>query len=173
MSDDKKLGDNQHGTNMKPNHSSSIRYAHTNLVARNWEAMRDFYVDLFDCEPVGSVRDRAGTVVEQLTGIEGIAVVGQHLRLPGYEEGGPTLEIFQFTPTDEIPLPVLNNPGFTHLAFEVPDVEEKRQQILLRGGDDVGERVTLDIEGAGKLTLMYVTDPEGNIIELQHWDTPN
>ncbi|VAX39318.1 hypothetical protein MNBD_PLANCTO02-446 [hydrothermal vent metagenome] len=54
----------------------------------------------------------------------------------------------------------------------MPNVEEKRQQVLSRGGSDAGEQVTLDIEGAGKLTLMYVTDPEGNIIELQHWARP-
>ncbi|VAX39319.1 hypothetical protein MNBD_PLANCTO02-447 [hydrothermal vent metagenome] len=79
---------------MNSPHSSAIRYAHTNLVARNWEVLRDFYIDLFDCQPVGTVRNRAGEIVERLTGIENIAVVGQHLRLPGYSEEGPTLEIF-------------------------------------------------------------------------------
>jgi catechol-2,3-dioxygenase len=29
--------------------------------------------------------------------------------------------------------------------------------------------VTIDIKGAGRLTLIYMTDPEGNIIELQKW----
>ena len=33
----------------------------------------------------------------------------------------------------------------------------------------VGDLVTLDIPGAGRLTLVYMTDPEGNIIELQRW----
>jgi hypothetical protein len=27
----------------------------------------------------------------------------------------------------------------------------------------------LDIPGAGRVTFVYLTDPEGNIIELQHW----
>ena len=40
---------------------------------------------------------------------------------------------------------------------------------MARGGRDVGKLVTLDIAGAGKLTLIYMTDPEGNIIELQKW----
>jgi hypothetical protein len=51
----------------------------------------------------------------------------------------------------------------------VPDVEGKRQEILRWGGREVGQLVTIDIPGAGRLTLIYMTDPEGNIIELQRW----
>jgi hypothetical protein len=29
--------------------------------------------------------------------------------------------------------------------------------------------VSLDIPNAGRVTFVYLTDPEGNIIELQHW----
>ena len=29
--------------------------------------------------------------------------------------------------------------------------------------------VTIDISGAGKLSLIYMSDPEGNIVELQKW----
>ena len=63
----------------------------------------------------------------------------------------------------------LHRPGFQHLAFEVDDVDAEASEILARGGRDVGKLVTLDIAGAGKLTLIYMTDPEGNIIELQKW----
>ncbi len=60
-------------------------------------------------------------------------------------------------------------PGFAHLAFEVPDVAAKREELLRLGGRAIGQLVTLDIPGAGKLTVIYMTDPEGNIIELQRW----
>jgi hypothetical protein len=33
----------------------------------------------------------------------------------------------------------------------------------------VGELVTVDIPEAGRITFAYVTDPEGNVIELQKW----
>ena len=36
-------------------------------------------------------------------------------------------------------------------------------------GRDFSQLVTLDIPGEGKLTVIYVCDPEGNIIELQEW----
>ena len=63
----------------------------------------------------------------------------------------------------------MNRPGYAHLAFEVDDVDAKRAQIKEFGGDDYGELVTIDIADAGKLTLIYMTDPEGNIVELQKW----
>ena len=56
-----------------------------------------------------------------------------------------------------------------HMAFEVDDLDQRREKIKAFGGSDYGEKVTLDISGAGKLTLIYMTDPEGNIIELQKW----
>jgi len=51
----------------------------------------------------------------------------------------------------------------------VDDVDAKRAQIKELGGDDYGELVTIDIPNAGRLTLLYMTDPEENIVELQKW----
>lgn len=148
---------------------SRIRYAHTNLIARDWRAIMDFYIEVFDCEPVSSERDHHGAQVDAVTGMEGVRVRGRHLRLPGHGVTGPTLEVFQYEPALEAGEKRLDLPGFAHLAFEVPDVNAWREKILARGGRDVGKVVTLDIAGAGKLALVYVTDPEGNILELQQW----
>ena len=49
-----------------------IRYAHTNLVADDWRAMVKFYVEVFDCRPVGTERDRRGADIDALTGLEGV-----------------------------------------------------------------------------------------------------
>ncbi len=147
----------------------SIRYAHTNLVADDWRKMLDFYVEVFGCVPVSSERDHHGPHIDELTALPGARIRGQHVRLPGHGENGPTLEIFGYEKTEARPPSALNRPGFAHLAFEVEDVEAKRGEVLARGGRDVGKVVTLDIRGAGLLTLNYMADPEGNIIELQHW----
>jgi catechol 2,3-dioxygenase-like lactoylglutathione lyase family enzyme len=151
-----------------------IRYAHTNLIARDWRKLADFYVKLFECVPVSSDRDHHGPKFEALTAIPGARAQGRHLRLPGLGEQGPTLEIFEYVNS---PLPEANKeitmPGFAHIAFEVPDVLSKRVEILAAGGADYGEVVTLDIAGAGRLTLCYMRDPEGNIIELQTWHREN
>lgn len=63
----------------------------------------------------------------------------------------------------------MNRPGFAHLAFSVPSVPHARKQILLSGGSAVGEVVTIAISAEARVTWCYVTDPEGNILELQSW----
>ena len=148
---------------------TGIRYAHTNLIADDWRRLADFYTQVFACEPVSSERDHQGPHIDALTGMPGARICGRHLRLPGHGERGPTLEVFQYARSAPNPGTCLNRPGFAHLAFEVPDVEQKRAEVLKWGGSDVGKLVTIDIPGAGQLTLVYMTDPEGNIIELQRW----
>jgi catechol 2,3-dioxygenase-like lactoylglutathione lyase family enzyme len=148
---------------------AGIRYAHTNLIANDWRKLAEFYCQVFACTPVSSERDHKGEFFEKLTGIKGGNARGRHLRLPGHGERGPTLEIFQYHPNEPTLASSLTRPGFAHIAFEVPDVEAKREEVKAWGGRDFGQRVTIDIPGAGKLTLIYMTDPEGNIIELQKW----
>ena len=148
---------------------SRIRYAHTNLIARDWRQLVQFYTEVFDCVPVSSERDHHGPHIDDLTAMPGARIRGRHLRLPGHGDHGPTLEIFSYDHTLDLLPPALNRPGFAHLAFEVDEVERVRAEVLTRGGRDLGKLVTLDIPGAGRLTLIYLCDPEGNIIELQHW----
>ena len=98
-------------------------------------------------------------------------VRGIHLRLPGYAGHGPTLEIFQFNRQEPRPATALNRPGFAHIAFAVDDVEAARDAVLAAGGGLAGEMVSMDVAGAGRITFIYATDPEGNVIELQKWST--
>jgi len=146
-----------------------VRYAHTNLIARDWQAMVKFYCEVFGCEPVSSERDHHGPHIDSLTAMPGARIRGRHIRLPGHGENGPTLEIFTYSEQLATLPTALNRPGFAHLAFEVEDVDRTRAKILSRGGRDIGGLVTIDIKGAGLLTLIYMADPEGNIIELQKW----
>jgi glyoxylase I family protein len=145
------------------------KYKHTNIVARDWKRLAEFYERIFGCEPVPPVRAAVGEWVERCTGVPGAEVHGAHLRLPGYGCDGPTLEIFQYNKTKRRPETAINRPGLAHLAFEVDDVEAAENTVLEAGGGCVGALVTTQIAGAGTITLIYVTDPEGNIIELQKW----
>ena len=145
------------------------RYVHTNLVARDWRALASFYQRLFGCVPVPPERNYTGPVIEAGTGVVGAAVRGVHLRLPGCGAEGPTLEIFQYSITAEGPAPAVNRPGFGHIAFEVRSVADARDEVLEAGGRGLGEVVTLTTAAGTHVTWCYVTDPEGNIIELQSW----
>lgn len=146
-----------------------VKYRHTNIVARDWRKVAAFYERVFGCEPVPPERTAVGKWVEQCTGVPGAEVRGIHLSLPGCGDDGPTLEIFQYNKAEPRPDTAINRPGLAHLAFEVENVEAARDEVLAAGGRCVGEMVTVEIHGAGTITFIYMTDPEGNIIELQKW----
>ena len=92
-----------------------------------------------------------------------------HLSLPGYGENGPTLEIFQYPENLDTLHKVPNRKGFGHIAFKVDDVAAYTQKVLDNGGSMVGEIVNGNVAGEGNISFVYVTDPDGNIIELQKW----
>lgn len=145
------------------------KYVHTNLIARDWQALVSFYERVFGCVRVPPERDLSGPYLDIATGIANARIRGVHLRLPGYAESGPTLEIFQYTPAGPENKSIVHRPGFGHIAFLVDDVEAARREVLTGGGRDYAKMVSLPVAGAGTVTFVYVTDPEGNIIELQSW----
>jgi predicted enzyme related to lactoylglutathione lyase len=147
----------------------AAKYVHTNLIAKDWRALANFYQQLFGCIPVPPERDLQGEKMEAGTGIPGVHIRGAHLRLPGYGDGGPTLEIFNYNTLAGREEPRVNRPGFGHIAFAVPDVVAAREAVLQAGGRPVGEVVSVTIASGAVVTWCYVTDPEGNIIELQAW----
>ena len=151
--------------------SIAARYAHTNIVARDWRALVRFYEEVFGCVFLPPERDHHGSWVDDVTGLAGVRVRGGHVRLPGFGENGPTLEIFEYSPAVEGPEPAANRTGLAHLAFEVEDVEAARGEILRAGGREYGKAATVKVPGKGTITLHYMTDPEGNIVELQRWSS--
>jgi len=145
------------------------RYTHTNLIARDWRALSRFYEEVFGCTRVPPERDFSGPDLEAGTGVPSARVQGVHLRFPGHIADGPTLEIFQYSQLAPGVEPAVNRPGFAHIAFSVPSVPEAREQVLAQGGSAIGEIVTLATSSGAEVTWCYVTDPEGNILELQSW----
>ena len=115
-------------------------------------------------------RDYAGRWLERGTGVSGAHIRGAHLRLPGFGEEGPTLEIFQYDRNLPKAHAAANREGLAHLAFDVEDVEGALALILENGGKSLGEIVTHDAEGIGRIIFVYATDPEGNIIEILKWE---
>ena len=149
---------------------TNARYVHTNLIARDWKRLAQFYVTVFGCTPVPPERDLAGQALDDATGIPSAHICGIHLRLPGCGEEGPTLEVFQYENSDESVQTSVNRPGFGHIAFAVDDVQVAREAVLAAGGGEVGKLVSHEVAGVGTITFAYMTDTEGNIIEIQSLD---
>jgi predicted enzyme related to lactoylglutathione lyase len=145
------------------------RFTHVSLVAEDWKKLAQFYVDVFGCTPVPPERNLSGKWVDACTSVPGATITGIHLRLPGHGDKGPTLEIFQYSQEKERAEVAINRPGIAHIAFAVDDVEATRSAVVEAGGGMVGDLVCAEIPGVGTLTMVYATDPEGNIIELQRW----
>jgi len=145
------------------------KYVHTNLTARDWRRLARFYCEVFGCVPRPPERDMRGEWLDQLTSLHDAHLSGVHLTLPGFEKDGPTLEIFGYDEMVQGREPVVNVPGFGHLAFLVEDVEAALRAVLSAGGGIVGQIISTKVERVGELRVVYARDPEGNILELQHW----
>ena len=150
---------------------AGARYVHTNLIARDWRQLAAFYESVFGCVPVPPERDYSGPVFDAGTGVRRARLTGMHLRMPGVGEHGPTLEVFNYSQLEDGPAPKVNRPGFSHIAFAVDSVDDAREAFLAAGGSPVGEVVRLTTSTGSTVTWCYVADPEGNIVELQHWMT--
>ncbi len=147
-----------------------MRYAHTNIVAKDWKALSKFYIDTFDCKRKPPERNLSGSWLDQATGLNNAQLEGIHLLLPGHGENGPTLEIFTYKNMDETIPFMANFIGFTHIAFQVDSVDEVLTKALENGASVLGKITRKEVEGSGLLTFVYFRDPEGNIVEIQSWE---
>lgn len=144
-----------------------IKYVHTNLIAKDWRELSQFYIDVFNCTPVYPERDLYGEWIDKLTDISDVRISGIHLRLPGCET---TLEIFKYEPSNlKSQDSHINLQGFGHIAFHTDNVEELLDKLLQHGGSSLGDIVVKDFPGIGLLKVVYTRDPEGNYIEIQNW----
>lgn len=148
---------------------STIKYVHTNLIAKDWRNLAKFYVDVFDCKPIYPERNLSGEWLDNLTLIHKAKIKGIHLRLPGYENG-PTLEIFEYSPSDLEKQQSINTLGFGHIAFHVNNIEFFLNKCIHHGGSLFSEVQRKKYPDLGAvLTVAYIKDPEGNFIELQNF----
>lgn len=149
--------------------SITAKYVHTNLTARDWRGLVRFYCEVFGCTPKLPECDLSGDWLDQLTSLQSARLRGLHLAFPGYNAGGPTLEIFTYDSMLDGLKPQVNQPGFGHIAFQVENVKAALDEVLRAGGGQVGAITATAVPGVGSLEVVYARDPEGNIIELQKW----
>lgn len=148
----------------------NVKYVHTNIVAKDWKRLSQFYIEVFNCMPVYPERDISGEWIDKMTNIGEVRIRGIHLRLPGYENG-PTLEVFQYEPENlKNDIPNISKQGYGHIAFHVDNVEEVLEKVIQNGGRKLGDLVRKEMDGIGLLTAVYAEDPEGNFIEIQNWN---
>lgn len=146
-----------------------MRFIHTNIAARDWKKLAQFYIEVFGCRVKPPERKLSGGWLDRATGLSQARLKGVHLVLPGHGESGPTLEIFTYEDTREGEPIMANHVGYTHIAFEVDHVRRTLDQALEQGAAPLGQVTEQEIPGVGMLTFVYLRDPEGNIVEIQSW----
>ena len=157
----------------QPGAVTDARFGHVNVIARDWRTLAAFYEAAFGCVPVPPERNYRGEIVERGTAVPRAAFRGVHLRLPGHGPDGPTLEIYTYEENAASAPSVANRVGWGHVAFVVDDVPSASQAVLDAGGSSVGEIVTTQIADGRRVTWCYTADPEGNLVELQSWSSPD
>lgn len=146
-----------------------MRFAHTNIAAKNWKFLSEFYIKVFDCQIKPPERSLSGGWLDRATGLQNAFLEGVHLLLPGHGDNGPTLEIFTYRKMHDRNPVMANHVGLTHIAFEVHDVDQTLDAAIKNGGQLLGKVTEKTVAGVGDLKFVYFRDPEGNIVEIQSW----
>ena len=144
-----------------------IKFVHTNIIAKDWKTLSDFYIEVFDCKPIYPERNFKEPWLEKGTGVPEAALKGIHLLLPGFDRNGPTLEIFTYKSNKAPGMNYADTEGYGHIAFQVTDLEEVLEKALRKGAKKLGDISQTEIQNTGILRFIYIRDPENNIIELQ------
>jgi catechol 2,3-dioxygenase-like lactoylglutathione lyase family enzyme len=143
--------DSQRATVTKANDHMAIRVA-------DIEAATRFYQNVFGAEiltnPFLIEGDFAAAMMEGPDGVK------FKLRQMTFASG--VLELFQFlepaNPTDQIHATKSN---LLHMGFQVDDVEYVASKVEAEGG-----RLLHEVTSWGNYKLVFVADPDGNVIEL-------
>lgn len=144
---------------------------HVNLVVHDLPAMVEFYRDALGLGVTREVSIR-GEWIDAVVGLSGVEADVVYLDAP---EGGARLELIQYRapqrPPELIGESAANTPGLRHLAFRVRDIDATVARLrelevrFLSGVQQVPESQVTYAGGARK-RLVYLRDPEGNLLEL-------
>ena len=129
---------------------------HVGITVTDLEETLAFYRDVLGL----SVADRFGVGGEAFSdavGIEGASADFAHL-----EAGGTRIELVEYDP-EARPSPAagLNQPGATHVGLSVDDLEAFADGLPEDVSAISGPRTT-----ESGTTIMFLRDPEGNLIEV-------
>ncbi|QDU32388.1 Glyoxalase-like domain protein [Poriferisphaera corsica] len=150
-----------------------FRFSHVTLIATDWRKLSQFYVDALGCEITYPEINLAGPWLDSATGIKNTRIRGVNLKLPGLDtakNGGPYMEILQYTPAKKLQTESINTPGSGQIAFEVEDVKIAAQTLASLGALPLGKFENIFMPGVGNVRFQYFHDPEKNLIQLMRWD---
>ncbi|WP_343211556.1 glyoxalase/bleomycin resistance/dioxygenase family protein (plasmid) [Aliisedimentitalea scapharcae] len=120
-------------------------------------------MEVFGCEIRRPLTVLSGAAFSKGNGLHGVKIRSAWLSLPGSDS---FLELLEYSETAPRTRPRVNEPGWGHLSFAVPDIHQTCVQIIGHGGEWQGDITNLGSDTAPFLAI-YMRDPEGNILELE------
>ena len=131
---------------------------HVGVTVADLDRAVEFYAETFDLDVVAEFAV-GGDAFAEAVAVEGAAAEFAHL-----DADGVVVELVAYDPAAEAGRdggPELNRPGATHLGLTVDDVEAFYADLA----DDV-ETLSPPRTTESGTTVLFVRDPEGNLIEV-------
>jgi catechol 2,3-dioxygenase-like lactoylglutathione lyase family enzyme len=141
-----------------------MKLLHVSVTARDASALSEFYREVFGYVVRRSPKVLSGEKVSRGNGLPNSNIYAIWLELP--DDQGPFLEIMEFKETVERQPSAINETGYAHLAFEVLNLQDSIDRVLRLGGWLQGEVTNFGTQEEPHLVI-YVRDPEGNVLELE------
>ena len=144
-----------------------MRFSHVGICVTDVEASLQFYRDFLGFQPVHELEIQ-GEATARLLRLEKV-----ELRAVFLERDGVRIELLHYATPGYIGEPTpraMNQIGLTHLSIQVGDIDEVLAGVEPAGGRVLKETV-VSVEQTGARAV-FLTDPDGTLIELVQWPTP-
>ena len=132
-----------------------VQFSHVGQCVRDLETARAFYTGVLGFEEVMDL-DVGGSESAKLLRLpDPVAMRAVYLKRDGF-----VLELLAFSEPEPLPArprPIIE-PGLTHISVAVDDLDEACAAVVAHGGTVLDE--------SRLPTAVFVTDPEGQMVEL-------
>jgi len=136
-----------------------VRAHHAALCVQNFDAARDFYVGVLGFEVEDEMDRRSEPALGDVVGLPGAMVRWGMLVRDGFR-----LELFKYYTPEGRAVPNRQcDAGYTHLAFEVRDVDEAYRRVSAAG---YSTTCAPQVLRGGRTKVVYLLAPEGSVVEL-------
>ncbi len=137
---------------------------HVAVTVRDLEVSLAFYQGQLGLQEVARHR-LEGEGISTMAGIEG--VVMQVVRLVSPGTPGIQIDLQQYlAPEGKVADSELGDIRNTHIGFEVDDLDTAYERLSGNGVEFVSRPVTFDLGEEGTISVVFLKDPDGAILEL-------
>lgn len=146
--------------------SASVLPHHTALCVNDFERAKHFYIDFLGFTLEGEMDQRGEAALGEVVGLPGAVIRWAMLSRNGYR-----LELFKYyTPQGQTQARRQCDFGYSHMAFEVEDVDAVYEKVKEAGYECLSP--PRELRG-GATKVFYVLEPEGAATEFVQFLKPN